>query len=362
MPISKKNKPPAANAKDPAAIAVAKAMEASLTPRGREIAKIMSRVKLAYYPTPNDKHIAVPLERMKRAVSQLDPESFAVTVHAETGMGKSTMIEQILQDEQAFQPVPDGYGGFYHPVLYVKAPEDAQMTDLAAAMLQAMDYGVVRIKRETLMLQDVRRYLRRRGTKVVIIDDFQHVLSAPKYKGPAHIADAIKNMLQDIMWPVFIVLMGLPEITDVVLFDPKDQLLRRVDDFGLFDMTFEDNGKYLAAMIIELVQERAGLVLSPDLEPDFIERLMFGGHFRWGMVMKIIYHTIEDALEHQQDEVRQENWEEGYRRLVNGDHEIETNVMVAENWRTIIRPVNRKGVFGPVSKRQQNKSSAKKAG
>ncbi|WFU10296.1 TniB family NTP-binding protein [Rhizobium sp. CB3090] len=357
MTISKTDKPPMASAGDPGAIAVADAMSQALTPMQRKAAAIMHSVKLAYYSTPNDKWIDVPLKRMQRAVSQFDPETFAVTIHAETGMGKSALIEQVLKDEEAFQPVPDGYGNFYYPALYIKAPSKASVPDLAEALLSAMNYEVIRRKSTEGMVQDVRRYLRRRGTRVVIIDDFQHVLESPQYKGPSHIADTIKNMLQHPTWPIFVVLVGLPEIKEVVLRDPKDQLLRRVDDFALLNMTLENDGEYLAAIIIELVEQRAGLKLSPEVEPDFIERLMYGGHYRWGLVMKIIYHSIEDALENGKDTVTQESWEEGYRRLVNGDYELETNVMASAEWRTIIRPVNRAGVFAPATKRSPKKSS-----
>ncbi|ANL33892.1 TniB family NTP-binding protein [Rhizobium phaseoli] len=358
MPISKTDKPPMMNAGDRGAIAVANAMSQALTPKQQKTAAVMESVKLAYYPTPNDQWIDVPLKRMQRAISTLDPETFAVTIHAETGMGKSTMIEQLLKDEKAFQPVPDGYGNFYHPVLYIKAP-DGSIADLATRLLSAMKYDVIRRKSTDGLMLDVRRYLRRRGTRVVILDDFQHVLASPQYKGPAHVADTLKNMLQDPEWPIFIVLVGLPEIKEVVLRDPKDQLLRRVDDFGLLNMTLENDGEYLAAIIIELVQERAGLKLSADLQPDFIERLMYGAHYRWGLVMKIIYHSIEDALENDKDTVAQESWEEGYRRLVNGDYELETNVMASPEWRNIVRPVNRLGAFGPASLRSSKKASKK---
>jgi hypothetical protein len=78
-----------------------------------------------------------------------------------------------------------------------------------------------------------------------------------------------------------------------------------------------------------------------------------------GLVMKTIYHSIEDALENDKNTVAQESWEEGYRRLVNGDYELETNVMASLEWRNIVRPVNRLGAFGPVSLRSSKKSSKK---
>ena len=218
-------------------------------------------------------------------------------------------------------------------------------------MLQAMGYPIASRKSENQIIKDVRRFLKRRGTRVVVIDEFQHVLDAPKIKGATHVADAIKNLLQgDRSWPIFIVLVGLPEIKDIQLRDPKDQMLRRVDDFPLLDLTLGEDGKMVSAMILELVVNRAGLQMSKKVVVDFIERLLWGCHFRFGMVMKLIYHAIEDALENDDKVLSSHHWEEGYRRLVNGGYDADENVMAAGvEWRKIYRPINRKGAFGPLS-------------
>ncbi|AFL52366.1 hypothetical protein ABIE78_001757 [Sinorhizobium fredii] len=344
-------KPELSSSKDANAQVVAAAATKGLDAKGLRIMSTMKRVKSAYFATPNDKYVDVPFERMKRAVSSMDPDTFAVAIHGESGTGKSTLLEQRLKEEISFQPIPDGYGNHLYPVLYVKAPSKASMIDLGEEMLDAMGYPVTRRKGESEIVRDVRNYLRRRGTRVVIIDEFQHVLDAPKMKGPTHVADSIKNLLQNPKWPIFIVLLGLPEIKEVVLRDPKDQLLRRVDDFPLLEMSLENDGELVARIILELVEKRAGLRMSADVPPDFIERLMFGAHFRFGMIMKIIYHAIEDALENDQEDVTAQSWEEGYRRLVNGDYDADNNVIASDDWRKIVRPINRNGVFGPVSKR-----------
>ncbi|GAK73434.1 hypothetical protein RRU01S_39_00140 [Agrobacterium rubi TR3 = NBRC 13261] len=350
-PLSQK--PGFRRADDPNVQLVATAVARGLDDKGLRIMDTMKKVKSVYVPTRNDKLADVPFERIKRAASGLDPECFAVTLFAEAGVGKSALIEQRLKDEISFQPVPDGYGNFLYPVLYVKAPSKASTTDLGEQMLDDMGYPISRTKKESAIVRDVGNHLRRRGTRVVIIDEFQHVLDAPKMKGPSHVADSIKNLLQNPRWPIMIVLVGLPEIKEVVLRDPKDQMLRRVDDFGLLELSLDQDGEMIAGIVIELVEKRAGLRMSPDVIPDFIERLMFGAHFRFGMVMKTIYHTIEDALEHDETVVSAHNWEEGYRRLVNGDYDLATNVMASDEWRTISRPINRQGKFGPSSRKSK---------
>lgn len=344
-------KPEHSMVNDEIAKLIAASADLALDETDRRIKTIMKNVKLAYFSTPNDKLIDIPIKRMKRAIAAHDPDTFAVSIHGETGAGKSTLFEQRLKDEPSFRPVPDGYGNDLYPVLYIKAPSKATMVDLGEELLDAMGYPTKKRKHESDLIRDVRNALRRRGTRVVLIDEFQHVLDAPKVKGPSHVADSIKNLLQNPKWPIFIVLMGLPEIKEVALRDPKDQFLRRVDDFALQTLSLKADAKFIANVIKELVVNRAGLRMPSAVVPDFIERLMYGAHFRYGMVMKIIYHAIEDALENDLGEVTMLCWEEGYRRLVNGDAVPETNVFAADNWRSILRPVNRRGEFGPPSVR-----------
>ncbi|MBY5399514.1 AAA family ATPase [Rhizobium leguminosarum] len=325
---------------------IAAAADQGLDEKDRRIKSIMIRVKSAYFASPNDKKLDIPIKRIMRSISSFDPDTFAITVHGEAGLGKSSLFEQRLKDEVSFQPVPDGYGNHVYPVLYIKAPSKASMTDLGEELLDAMDYPTMRRKNEADIIRDVRNALRRRGTRVVIIDEFQHVLDAPKMKGPSHVADSIKNLLQNPKWPIFIVLMGLPEIKEVTLRDPKDQLLRRVDDFALQELSLANDGKLLQKILTELVEKRAGLRMPSDRKVDFLERLIYGAHYRLGMVLKIIYHAIEDALENDLAEVGMLSWEEGYRRLVNGNADAEANVFASDSWRSILRPVNRRGEFG----------------
>jgi len=74
---------------------VAAAADQGLDDKDRRIKSLMKRVKSAYFTSPNDKKIDIPIKRMKRAISSFDPDTFAVTVHGETGSGKSTLLEQV---------------------------------------------------------------------------------------------------------------------------------------------------------------------------------------------------------------------------------------------------------------------------
>jgi hypothetical protein len=83
---------------------------------------------------------------------------------------------------------------------------------------------------------------------------------------------------------------------------------------------------------------------------NFTERLMFGGRYQFGVIIRIIYHAIQDALEKDKDAVDRQSWEAGYRRLVNASDDPAANVFSNDNWRQMAIPVNRTGPYVPSAK------------
>lgn len=319
-----------------------------LDAENQRIFDVMSRVKSAYFKTRNDDELLVKLKRIERGIAdELEP-GHALTVLGESGSGKSTVVRKALKSLTTLQDYDDGYGNMMRPILYVTAPPSSTMTDLAAEILERLGYENSVIGRGASVYHKVQRSLRNYDTKLIVIDEFQHVLQAPKIKGAAYVTDTLKNMLQDSSWPVHLVLVGLPEIDTLIERDPAEQMERRTDPFTIEDPNFKEDAKYFEWIVSELVKERAGLRLSVDQPNELIERLMHGARSRFGLIMHLITWAIEDALETGADEVATANWIEAYARLAKCQRD-EDNVFAEPAWRGIIRPVNRDGSLGPVA-------------
>lgn len=330
----------------------------ALDTENQRIFDIMSRVKSAYFQTRNDDELLVKLRRIERGIADEAEPGHALTIMGESGAGKGTVVRKALKALTTLQDYDDGYGNTMRPILYVTAPSSGNMTDLAAEILERLGYENSVMGRGASVYHKVQRSLRNYDTKLVVIDEFQHVLDAPKIKGAAYVTNTLKNMLQDSSWPVHLVLVGLPEIDTMIERDPAEQLERRTDPFKIADPSFEEDGDYFEWIVSELVEKRAGLRISNDQPNEFIERLMHGARSRFGLIMHLITWAIEDALESGSDEVATTNWIEAYARLAKCKREDE-NVFAEPAWRGIHRPVNRDGTLGPVVTKKTTKKKGR---
>lgn len=319
----------------------------ALDSENQRIFDIMSKVEGAYFKTRNDDELLVKLRRIERGIADENEPGHALTILGESGAGKSTVVKKALKALTTLHDYDDGYGNLMRPILYLTAPSSGTMTDLAAEILERLGYENSVMGRGASVYHKVQRSLRNYDTRLVVIDEFQHVLEAPKIKGPAYVTNTLKNMLQDSSWPVHLVLVGLPEIDTLIERDPAEQMERRTDPFVIKDPNFPEDAPYFEWIVSELVENRAGLRISRDHPNEFIERLMHGARGRFGLIMHLITWAIEDALESGSDEVATANWIEAYARLAKCKKD-DDNVFAEPAWRGIIRPVNRDGTLGPV--------------
>ncbi len=319
----------------------------ALDSENQRIFDIMSKVEGAYFKTRNDDELLVKLKRIERGIADENEPGHALTILGESGAGKSTVVKKALKGLTTLRNYDDGYGNMMRPILYLTAPSSGTMTDLAAEILERLGYENSVVGRGASVYHKVQRSLRNYDTRLVVIDEFQHVLEAPKIKGAAYVTNTLKNMLQDSSWPVHLVLVGLPEIDTLIERDPAEQMERRTDPFVIEGPNFPEDAPYFEWIVSELVEKRAGLRISSDHPNEFIERLVHGARGRFGLIMHLITWAIEDALESGSDEVATANWIEAYARLAKCKKD-EDNVFAEPAWRGIIRPVNRDGSLGPV--------------
>lgn len=318
-----------------------------LDAKQHRILEIMNRVRAAYYKTKNDEQLEVHLRRIERGIKDGSEPGHILMISGEPGAGKSTIVKRGLKLLTTLHEYDDEYGEKMRPSLYVRAPMACSMVDLNREILELLGYEGNVTGSPTSVGHKTRRTLRNFGTKLVVIDDFQHVFDAPKKMEPRIILHTLKNSLQDVMWPLHFVLVGLPDIEGLVDYDPQKEMERRTDQFVLEDPNVEEDADYVTWIVEDLIEARANLALSREQPFELIARIMHAARNRFGLILPLIYYAIEDALETDATEVSTQNWIEAYARLAKcGDNDAE-NVMYADNWRSIIRTVDRYGNLGP---------------
>lgn len=321
---------------------VAEAMRARMEISEVKKVEVMEAIENLIVDSHNDKDVRREIKLLVRGAARSSKTGHALLVVGESHIGKSTLVNAILDEQKALAPIPDGEGDFYHPLFRIKAQSDCTMRILGEDMLSRLGYNVERKLDENAIFRLLRHRLRMMGVKVVFIDEFQHVLDAPTVKGVRHLTDTLKNMLQEDGWPVHLILCGLPEIVRVVDRDPKEQMEARTVVCHLQELNFETDADEVAS-IIETVVDTAGLRLALDPTDEFLERLFHGARNRLGLLFKMLHFAIEDALDEEVDEVSYDHWIKAYARLAKRGR----NVFTDPEWHSIRRGVLRDGTLGP---------------
>lgn len=317
-------------------------MAEGLSAEDARISRIMEAVETAYVNTANDDIVGREVRLLVRAASRTTRDGHVLIITGESGAGKSTTILHHLNKIESLRPRMDQYGDMLLPLVRVKAPSDCTMRDLGYELLAKMGYELKRDLTEAAVYRMVRERLRMLGTKVVFIDEFQHIFDAPKIKGVRHLTDTLKNLLQEEGYPIYVIVAGLPEIAGVVYRDPKEQMEGRTVVRNLPELSFEGH-KELVAEVIRHYLAIAELELSVEPSDEFLRRMLHAGRNRLGIIIRIIMFAIEDALDSSDSTVGSEHWKRAYMRLAKRGR----NVFDAPEWWTIIRSVMRDGTLGP---------------
>jgi energy-coupling factor transporter ATP-binding protein EcfA2 len=321
---------------------VMRSMAEGLSEEDARISRLMEAVESAYVNTGNDDIVGSEVRLLVRAASRKTRDGHVLIITGESGAGKSTTIHHHLNKIESLRPRVDQYGDTLLPLVRVKAPPDCTMRELGYELLAKMDYALKRDLTEPAVYRMVRDRMKLLGTKVVFIDEFQHIFDAPKIKGVQHLTDTLKNLLQEDGYPIYVIVAGLPEIAGVVHRDPKEQMEGRTVVRHLPDLSFEQHKDFLAEVIRHYLA-LADLELAVEPSEEFLQRMLHAGRNRLGIIIRVVMFAIEDALERGDHTVGSEHWKRAYMRLAKRGR----NVFDDPEWWTIVRSVMRDGTLGP---------------
>ncbi|MGO7031170.1 ATP-binding protein [Rhizobium ruizarguesonis] len=341
-----------------------------------EWASILNDLKKVHIRTAADDEIDQELKLMIAHIrSRNSPDGYAITISGKSGAGKTTTLYQRLDLNPSLQPFRNKYNNPQQLCLRLKTPAGCTMKTLGRAILRAMGYHLRGRKLDEEEIWDkVIENFKLRQIRILVLDEFQHVLNAPTNKGYLHCSEAIKNLMQTESWPVWLIICGVPEIEGFVKLDPNQQMERRApivrvgrleDDGVTNDMVAQRDGKQKDHELIEealyLLAETCRLEVGFQPDSEFKRRLMHGGLWRFGMTIQIIKYAIERCLRDSMANkmLTQKHFEEGYARL--SDCTPETNVFIADNWLSIDREVDEDGMLvNPASiKRTRRRRSSR---
>jgi hypothetical protein len=154
----------------------------------------------------------------------------------------------------------------------------------------------------------------------------------------------VKSLMQDLSWPVWLILVGIPETLEVIDRDKDGQMERRSRKISIKD--FEETGETFGflASVIERFVEAGGLKMGFPINQQFLRRLSHAGLHRFGLTVQLTKLAIEAALSDQENAsnaLQSYHFAKGYQRMT--DCADDDNVFLAGDWHKIVREVDEGG-------------------
>jgi hypothetical protein len=223
------------------------------------------------------------------ATHKTDAEGLAIIGESRTG--KTSVLRTFLQDHQ---PSRDE-SGMRIPVLFASVPSLPTTKSLAGVLLEALHASDPERGTENEKTRRVRVLMKQTGTRMLMIDEFQHFYDRGSHKIMHHVADWLKGLIDATQ--TTLVIAGLPTALGVI--DQNEQLMGRfVSPARLlrFDwQMMEDREEFISilATFQDKLNERYN---TPDFATEqmaFKFWLATGGLM--GYVAKLLRHAERDA-------------------------------------------------------------------
>ncbi len=219
----------------------------------------------------------------------LSSEGRGIAVIGESGSGKTTAVQRILRRMDLSDTEPGELRW-----ISIRVPTPATQKDLARAILQALDFPILRDTTASRMWDLVAHHLQLRKCWLIHLDEGQELGGRGSETEKAAVINALKSLMQIPDWPVNLIISGTLELNHLLMQDP--QLSRRFFVVRFLPVTEFDAGDEVRGLMTGYTG-LADIPLAPDLsDVEFIPRLIHAGREQFGIVVEMIIGAITRAL------------------------------------------------------------------
>ncbi len=264
------------------------------TPSTQQVARIAASLRKHFVAHPGyDTTLRLFRELMDKRQAELDlglfSEGRGVAVIGESGSGKTTAVRRILRRMDLSGAEPGELRW-----ISIRVPTPATQKDLARAILQALDFPIMRDTTASRMWDLVAHHLQLRKCWLIHLDEGQELGGRSSETEKAAVINALKSLMQIPDWPVNLIISGTPELNGLLMQDP--QLSRRCFIVRFPSVTEFDSCDEVRGLIAGYAG-LADLPIAPDLaDVEFVPRLIHAGREQFGIVVELIIGAITRAL------------------------------------------------------------------
>lgn len=251
---------------------------------------ISSNLEQQCIPYPAFENGVREIHRLHRRMTLgLKPEILPII--GETGAGKSTLLRHICSQYPIIKT--NVYDEI--PFLYVPIPKSISNKKVLVEVLRALgDVEEYSRLNEVLLQQKVLQKLKQANVKVILVDEFQHLVSTKKKEVNYDVADFFKVLLDTTQ--ISIVTAGLPDTA--LIYESNEQFARRARNAIRLDrLKWESSGD---SMLLASIIAGFSKIAKPLIFPNPLDNKV---SFRWycatggsiGYISKIYSGAIEIA-------------------------------------------------------------------
>ncbi|HGS5473228.1 TPA: TniB family NTP-binding protein [Vibrio parahaemolyticus] len=164
----------------------------------------VAKAKKAFVITPSVAKVLRYMDRC-RDLSDMDSEPTCMMVYGSHGVGKTAIIKKYLKQNEGDSDTE----GDTIPVIHIEMPDNAKPVDAARELLLQMEAPLALYDTDLARLtKRIVELIPLLGVKLIIIDEFQHLVDESSNKILTQVGNWLKGILNKSKCPI--VLFGMP--------------------------------------------------------------------------------------------------------------------------------------------------------
>lgn len=259
--------------------------------------KALAQLRALFYRHPRHEELEEQFTRLLKrrrieAMNGLRSEARGIALIGTSGSGKTTAVDRLFRKNSTVSMPKEGE--LQADVISFQVPSPATLKDVGIAALHALGYPIQSERSAGIIWNRVRDYLRKRETLFLHMDEAQDLYTAKTDHARQSVINTLKSVMQNRDWPVGIILSGMPQVREILNFDP--QLARRFYPIELKPLSWISDEAEVRD-IMGSYASKVSLSLSTDIVgEDFILRFFHAGANELGLMIDLLLGAIEEAL------------------------------------------------------------------